>query len=96
MSKQTKSLELFKLEGRSPLVTGGGRGLGKVMAQALAEAGADVAIASRDEESCAATAAEMGEATGRRVVSGKLDVSEKGSVDAFVEHVAGAFEPMTS
>ena len=35
-----KSLELFNLSGRNALVTGGGRGLGKVMASALAEAGA--------------------------------------------------------
>lgn len=86
-----KSLDLFNLEGRSALVTGGGRGLGKTMAQALAEAGAEVAVASRDEEACAATAKEIGEASGRRVISGKLDVSEKGSVDALVEHVARAF-----
>lgn len=60
------------------------------MAQALAEAGADVAVASRDEEACAAAAKEIGGTTGRRIVSGKLDVSDKASVDAFVEDAADA------
>ena len=40
-------LDTFKLDGRVALVTGGARGLGQVIATALAQAGADVAIASR-------------------------------------------------
>jgi NAD(P)-dependent dehydrogenase (short-subunit alcohol dehydrogenase family) len=67
-------------------VTGGGRGLGRTMSQALAEAGANVSIGSRDEAACAEAAREIGETTGRRAISGKLDVSEKDSVDAFVKH----------
>lgn len=86
-----KSLELFDLSGKNALVTGGGRGLGKVMALALAEAGANVAIGSRDEAACAASAKEIGEMTGRRVISGRLDVSEKDSVGAFVERVEEGF-----
>lgn len=86
-----KSLELFDLTGKNALVTGGGRGLGKTMAQALAEAGANVAVASRDETACAETAREIGEGTGRRVISGRLEVSEKGSVDALVKQVSEAF-----
>ena len=86
-----KSLELFNLSGRSALVTGGGRGLGKAMARALAEAGANVAVASRDEEACAKAAKAIEDSTGRRAISGRLDVSEKDSVGAFVKQVAGAF-----
>jgi gluconate 5-dehydrogenase len=82
-----RSLELFGLGGKNALVTGGGRGLGRIMAQALAEAGADVAVASRDEEACASAAREIEEATGRRAIAGRLDVSDKGSVDAFVDRV---------
>jgi NAD(P)-dependent dehydrogenase (short-subunit alcohol dehydrogenase family) len=86
-----KSLELFDLAGKKALVTGGGRGLGKAMAQALAEGGADVAVGSRDEEACAEAAKELAETTGRRTISGKLDVSDKGSVASFVKLVAGEF-----
>ena len=47
----TKSiLELFKLHGRVALIVGGNRGLGLAMANALAEAGADISIAARDDE----------------------------------------------
>lgn len=43
------SLDMFKLQGLVALVTGGNRGLGLVMAQALSEAGADVVVTSREE-----------------------------------------------
>jgi gluconate 5-dehydrogenase len=43
-------LEQFKLNGRTALITGGNRGLGLAMAKALAEAGANISIASRDEK----------------------------------------------
>lgn len=42
-------LEQFKLNGRAALIVGGNRGLGLAMARALAEAGADIVIAARDE-----------------------------------------------
>ena len=85
-----KSLELFDLSGKKALVTGGGKGLGRIMAQALAEAGADVALGSREEEVCAAAAKEIEGTTGRRALAGKLDVADKGSVDAFVKRVSEA------
>jgi gluconate 5-dehydrogenase len=80
-----KSLELFDLSGKTALVTGGGRGIGRTIAWALAEAGANVAVASRDEQACAATAKEIADATGRRTLSGEMDISEKSNVEEFTK-----------
>src|SRR6218665_2370279 len=49
LNKQQSILELFKLHGQTALVVGGNRGLGLSMAKALAEAGANIVIAARDE-----------------------------------------------
>jgi NAD(P)-dependent dehydrogenase (short-subunit alcohol dehydrogenase family) len=57
----------FSLAGRTALVTGGSRGLGRQMALAFAAAGADVAIVSRKLDACEATAREV-EALGRRAL----------------------------
>jgi len=86
-----KSRDLFDQTGKSALVTGGGRGIGKTMAAALAEAGADVAIASRNLESCVGVAEEISKATGRTVIPGKLDVTEKNSVHDFVSSIEKKF-----
>ena len=52
--------ELFDLSGRVAIVTGGGSGLGRQMATALAEMGADVLLCARNAERCVETAAELG------------------------------------
>lgn len=65
--------QLFDLAGRTALVTGGGRGIGRHLALGLAEAGADVAVASRKLENCEAIAAEI-RALGRRAFAFRADV----------------------
>ena len=85
------TLELFRLSGKSALVTGGGRGIGRTIAFALAEAGANVALASRDTEACAKTAEEISKATGRSTFSGKLDVSERSDVEEIVKSTKERF-----
>src|SRR5919204_2500195 len=56
----------FRLDGRRALVTGGSRGLGRAMAQALAEAGADLILVGRDPDALRQAAQELA-ATGRQV-----------------------------
>jgi NAD(P)-dependent dehydrogenase (short-subunit alcohol dehydrogenase family) len=68
-------LDRFRLTGRRALVTGGSMGLGRVMAQALAEAGADVALTSRSLDRARAAADEIATATGRQTVGLAADVS---------------------
>jgi NAD(P)-dependent dehydrogenase (short-subunit alcohol dehydrogenase family) len=72
--------DMFRLEGKAALVTGGSKGLGRAMAQALAEAGADVAICSRHLDESQTAAAEIAEATGRRAFGFEADVTDKASV----------------
>src|SRR5579885_2746278 len=71
---------LFDLSGRVALVTGGNKGLGKAMARGLAEAGADVVIASRHEDQLKAALADILEGTGRKGAYVVTDVSDRNAV----------------
>lgn len=74
----------LELEGRRALVTGGSRGIGKAIARVLATEGCDVVIAARGREDLEATAAELHEETGRRVVALVMDSGDDESVRAAV------------
>jgi NAD(P)-dependent dehydrogenase (short-subunit alcohol dehydrogenase family) len=74
---------MAQLSATCVLVTGGTSGLGRAMAQALAQAGARVAVTSRNRERAQATAAQLG----ARAVGVELDVRDAGSVLAAVEQV---------
>lgn len=85
------SLDIFRLDGRVALVTGGSRGLGFVMAQALAEAGASVVVTSRQLENAQASAAKIAQATGQRVSGVAVDVTEAKQIQAMVQSVLHTF-----
>ncbi len=79
------SVEWFSLKGKTALVTGGSKGLGKAIAAALAGAGATVCLASRNLDQGTATAAEIAEQTGSRALALAADVSRSEEVDRMVE-----------
>jgi NAD(P)-dependent dehydrogenase (short-subunit alcohol dehydrogenase family) len=83
-------LDTFKLSGKIALITGGARGLGKTMAIALAEAGADIALAGRSRETCEATAKEIADATGRSVRAFEADVTSADAVATLAADVTAA------
>lgn len=83
--------DLFKLDGRVALVTGGTRGLGLAMARALAEAGADLVVTSRDLEKARLGAEALAAETGRRVLGLAVDVTEAGQIEQMVEKVIATF-----
>jgi len=81
----------LELSGKKAIVTGGSRGIGKVIARVLAAEGVDVAISARGEEQLHATARELAGSTGRRVVP---IVADTGRADAVDRLVASAIEQL--
>lgn len=90
----TTVLDRFRLDGRRALVTGGSKGLGKVIAAALAEAGADVAIAARNEAEATAAAVEIASATSRVVRAFSADVSRADEIERLIGAAEGAIGPI--
>jgi len=83
-------LDRFSLAGKVAIVTGASSGLGVGFAQALAEAGADVAVGARRMQGLSATAALI-EATGRRALQVGTDVTDPADCTALVEATMDAF-----
>lgn len=76
---------LFNLSGRSALVTGGSKGIGKAVARGLAEAGADVMICARHEEELGQAATEIGTALPVRVEYSVADMTDRSQVVRLAE-----------
>jgi gluconate 5-dehydrogenase len=95
-------LDRFRLDGRRALVTGGSRGLGRAIATALAEAGADLIVVARESKSleqtageirtlgrsCVAIAADVGDPKIWEPAVGKI-ANEHGPIDILVNNVGG-------
>ena len=84
-------LDRFKLDGRVAIVTGGARGLGLAIARGLAEAGAHVALTSRDHAVAAAAAGDLATSSGATVAGFTCDVTNPASVDALIAEVVARF-----
>ena len=82
---------LFDLTDQVVLITGGSRGLGREMAFAAARCGADVVVASRNLDSCEATATEIEAETGRTAMPYAVHVGRWDQLDGLVDAVYDRF-----
>ena len=82
--------ELFNLDGRVAIVTGGSVGLGRQMAQGLAEMGANVALCARKKERCEAAAEELRK-LGVKSLALDCDVKDPASVKDVVDATVAEF-----
>lgn len=81
----------YDVTGKVVLITGAGRGIGKGIAQVLAEAGADIALNALTDKYVNGVAAEIARASGRRVVPVISDVTKADSVKRVVDQVLNTF-----
>ena len=84
------TLDLFRLDGRTAIVTGGGRGLGQYMAEALSDAGANVVICSRKLEPLEEVRDEI-QARGGKALAVACDVTDPEDVEKVVSEAEEAF-----
>ena len=83
--------DLFDLNGKTAMVTGGSKGLGKAMALGLASHGADIMICSRKGDELDAAAAQLHEATGRRIETAVVDLAQRSGVAELTTAVKDTF-----
>jgi NAD(P)-dependent dehydrogenase (short-subunit alcohol dehydrogenase family) len=91
VTEEKSMIPTFDLTGRVAIITGGSRGIGRAIALGLAEAGADVVIASRKLDRCEAVAREITSGTGRRALPVACHVGRWADCDALVESVYDEF-----
>lgn len=84
-------IEKMRLDGKKIFVTGGARGIGKSVATAFAEAGADIAIVDLDIDEATKTAKELEENNGIKSIAIKADVTNPKDVSAMIDTVLESF-----
>ncbi len=84
------TLDLFRLDGKTAIVTGGGRGLGRYMAEALSDAGANLVLCSRKLEPLGEVRDEI-EARGGEALALSCDVTEQEDVEKIVSAAMETF-----
>ncbi len=84
-----RDLPYFDLGGKVALVTGGATGIGRGIAEGLADAGASVVIAARRLEACEKACREIHERTGATMLAIRCDITSRGDVDALLKGVMG-------
>ena len=80
----TNTLDLFRLDGKTAIITGGGRGLGQYFAEALSDAGANVVLCSRKLAACEEVQREI-ESRGGKALALACDVTQQSDVERVVE-----------
>ena len=90
-SAEINVFDLFRLDGRVAIITGGSKGLGESMAIAIAQAGATTVICSRDQQACDAVAAAIASKTGQESVGMAMDVTEEAEVAQVFDEVVTRF-----
>jgi NAD(P)-dependent dehydrogenase (short-subunit alcohol dehydrogenase family) len=83
-------MKLFDLSGKTAIVTGGGKGIGRQMADGLAEAGADIVVCARQAERCEEAAAELAQ-HGVKTLGLGCDVRDPDQVQAVVGRTVADF-----
>ena len=84
-------IERMRLDGKKWFITGGARGIGKCIATALTEAGADVAIVDIDLDTAQKTARELAERNGTKVFALRADITDPADVEAMMERILKEF-----
>ncbi len=83
--------EMFSLKEKTAIVTGGGRGIGEFIASGLAEAGANLVIASRKVENCREVAERLSKEHGIKAIAIKCDLGSKDEIEAMVDEAVKEF-----
>ena len=82
----------MNFDGKTSIVTGGSRGIGRAIAETLASRGSDILIADIQEDLAINTAHEIQEETGKKILAAKVDVSDLSSVQNMIEFAQENYE----